>query len=319
MIQTREADSKVRPSLLKHVNVLGLKNDDMTKRPHSMEELLTRVGAVAHATGKGDDHQLITDGEEPDEFTLLKRRINLDIRELRNLIHDRDEYASSRGTQGGKAEIVRQSAVIRARLEEIRQAAERLRHTVICEDQRLRSKGTSADGLANRFEMCDLVEAHIEECDRWFKGLQFANVDGPKCFLLKGATLPQVEMVQTVDFVPQDATQSELTDINGMEEWRMQIRENEAEIDEKLDLVLHGTNQIRAVATTLAEAYQDLGIMVSEVDHEMDHTREALDTGNVQLVEVKAGLAVKSNFCIDVTLVLVLLAIIGFGIWKYAM
>jgi uncharacterized coiled-coil DUF342 family protein len=286
-----------------------------------MNELLNRVQAIARATGNKDDHQIVTEGEEVDEFTLLKRQINLDIRELRNAIRDRDEYANSRGAKEDKAEIVRQSTVIRTRLQEIRGNAQRMRDMVAKEEDKLKSKNKSAEGLGNRYKMCDLVDAHIEECDRWFKGLQFASVkdDPSKRLLMKGSNFQEVQTVQTVDFQPQDATQSELAEIDGIEEWRMQIQENEQKIDQQLDQVLEGTLQIKKLATVLGQEYQELGIMIDEVDHQMDKSQQNLDSANAQITDLKKKLATKQNCCIDVTLFLLILAIVGYLIWKYAM
>jgi hypothetical protein len=159
-----------------------------------MDALLERVKAVSQQTGSKDTTQnVIPEGEKVDEFTHLKREINLHIREIRNAIKDRDTYSQSRGAKDDKAEIVRQSTVIRTKITDARSEATRLREMVTRDERKLTSKGKSTESLENRRKMCDLVEAHIEECDRWFKGLSFTSIkdDPQKRLLLKGSQFSQ--------------------------------------------------------------------------------------------------------------------------------
>jgi hypothetical protein len=288
----------------------------------AMEALLSRIQAVAQQTGSKDSSKnVVPEGETVDEFTQLKREINLHIRELRNSIKERDEYAKARGTQDDKVEIVRQSTLIRQALQDVRNEATRLREMVAKEERKLAAKGksTESESITNRHRMCDLVEAHIEECDRWFKGLSFASVkDNPdKRLLLKGSQFQAAAPIP-VSFTPTDATETELEQIDGIEEWRLQIQANEQEIDEKLDQVVEATAGIAQLAKVISHEYAALGIMVDEVESQMNKTGDNLDGANAKLADVKKKLASKKNCCIDITLFLIMLALIGFLIWKYA-
>jgi predicted nucleic acid-binding Zn-ribbon protein len=284
-----------------------------------MNDLLERVRAVAKATGTKDDSQtIVPEGETVDEFTHLKREINLHIRELRNAIKERDTFAGSRAAREDKAEIVRQSTQIRTRLTDIRAEAQRLREMVMKEQRRLESKGKPTNVLDNRFKMCDLVEAHIEECDRWFKGLSFASVkdDPAKRMLLKGSQFTQPAPIQA-NFVPKDSTETELEQIDGIDEWRIQIQESEQVIDQRLDEIVQQTAAVRNLAVMIGHEYKALGIMIDEVESQMDKTQDNLDTTNAQLEKTKKKLASKKNCCIDIFLFLIIIAIVGYLIWSH--
>jgi predicted nucleic acid-binding Zn-ribbon protein len=284
-----------------------------------MEALLQRIRAVSQQTGSKDPSQsVVPEGETVDEFTQLKREINLHIRELRNAIKERDTYSQARGAKDDKVEIVRQSTVIRGQLNDVRAEAARLREMVAKEERKLSSKGKSTESLENRRKMCDLVEAHIEECDRWFKGLSFASVkdDPSKRLLLKGSQFTQPAPV-AANFSPADSTETELEQIDGIEEWRLQIQANEQEIDSKLDQMIEQTAAVEQLAKVIGHEYAALGIMVDQVEDQMNRTGDNLDNTNAKLAHVKKKLASKKNCCIDVVLFLIILALIGFLIWKY--
>ena len=56
-----------------------------------------------------------------------------------------------------------------------------MRKLVQEEQQKLEKKGKSSDAIAKRYELCDLVDAHIQECEAWQKGVTFASPrDDPK-------------------------------------------------------------------------------------------------------------------------------------------
>jgi predicted nucleic acid-binding Zn-ribbon protein len=293
--------------------------DDHNAFSKGMDVLLQRVQAVAQQTGSKDaGKSVVPEGESVDEFTHLKREINLHIRELRNSIKERDTYAQGGGGKDDTNEIVRQSNAIRTKISEARAEAARLREMVTKTERQRSAKGKSVEDLENRRRMCDLVDAHIDECDRWFKGLSFASVtdDPPKRLLFKGSQLQQAVPIQA-DFKPPDATETKLEQIDGINEWRLLIQATEQEIDTKLDSVVVATAAVAQLAKTISHEYEALGIMVDEVEGQMTKTGDNLDGANEKLADVKKKLASGKNCCIDLTLFVIMIALIGFLIWKY--
>ncbi|OHS97066.1 hypothetical protein TRFO_09598 [Tritrichomonas foetus] len=286
-----------------------------------MDRLLRRVEAIAVATGSKEAQQsTVAEGEKVDKFTLLKREVNVKIREVRNSIKERDEYANSPGGKEDKTEIIRQSTLIRNQIKELQDDAKSMRNMVMEEEGKLVAKNKSSENLQNRYKMCDLIDAHIAECERWFKGLSFASVkdDPSKRALLKGSNFnDEMTNPTLVDFKPTDPTQTELEDVDGIEEWQLQIQENEQIIDSQIDQVLEGTYAISHLASQISQEYKILSEMDKDVDKQMDKTQSNLDNANEQLKKTSKIVAAKRNCCLDITLILLLIACIGFILWKY--
>jgi hypothetical protein len=64
--------------------------------------------------------------------------------------------------------------------------------------------------------MCELVEAHNDECDTWSKGLSIANLkdDSSRRELMKGASLGATPQKINFTFIPEDPTQSQLEEVD---------------------------------------------------------------------------------------------------------
>lgn len=281
-----------------------------------MERLLQRVEEIGLATGnKGRDQEQGKDKKKVDKFTRTKREINLLIRELRNDIQERDRYANARGTKDDKPEIIRQSTLIRTKLQEVKERAQELRQMAI-KSETSGKKGKLT--VENMFKVCELVDAHIEECERWFKGLSFVSKrnDPAKADLLRGAGDAGADP-QLVAFVPQDATQTELEDIEGFGEWQQQIEENEQEIDQQLDEVMAGTYDLLQLSKQMGEEYQVLMAMTDDVEKQMDKTQGNLEDATSRAKKLNEVIGKKGNCCLDVVLIIIMICCVGFILWKY--
>lgn len=280
-----------------------------------MEALLRRVREVAEATGNEQQKQSITgDGEKVDKFTLLKREINLEIREVRNAIKERDRFSESRGAKNDQAEIVRMSTLIRSQIVELRKKEDQLKALIG------KPKKGEEEKVANREKMAQLIHAHIDECERWFKGMKFVSAkdDPNKRALLKGANFNENADPKLVDVIPGDPTETELEDIDGIAEWQMQVNANEDMIDEQLDQLVDATQAIKHLSIQIRDEYSILGTMTDDVQKKMDKSGENLEDANKQLEKTAKKVNAKANCCLDITLILLLIACVGFIIWKYA-
>jgi hypothetical protein len=95
------------------------------------------------------------------------------------------------------------------------------------------------------------------------------------------------------------------------------VQENEQVIEQKLDQVLIATSAVAQLAREIGKDYEALGIMVDQVEGQMNKTGDNLESANAKLKYIRKKLGSKKNCCIDVTLFLIMLALIGFLIWKY--
>ena len=281
-----------------------------------MQRLLDRVNEIAMATGNKDKKsQLVTENEKVDEFTLSKRYMGVQVRELREMISDRDKYANSISGKNDQPEIIRQSNEIRKRIRELRDKASSMREMV---EHDANKKGVDPASIDARRKMCDLIDAHIDECENWSKGQSFASTNNSKRrALLKGSNLQDDGPVEMASFVPGDPTESALENIDGIDEWRIQIQQNEQVIEEQLDEILVKSQAMRQLTNKITAEYETLGVMVDDVGKEMDKAEENLQGTNEQMAHAKKKLASASNCCCDIFLFLILIALVGFLIWKY--
>ncbi|EAY09184.1 hypothetical protein TVAG_363990 [Trichomonas vaginalis G3] len=283
-----------------------------------LEKLLNRAKEMAKATGSADGKKDGEGDEELDEFTKLKNEICEMERQTRLDIKARDEFAEAIGTRDQKAEIVKQTSQIRNKIKEMRNKVDQLRQMVADQEEQLRKKNKTSEGLQNRKKLCDLCDARIDECERWAKGHSFVSAkdDPKKRALLKGANFDDTATPQLAHFVP-SPTESEYEEIAGIEDWRLQINKNEQEIDQKLDQLVEGTSALVHIANQLHDEYEILGRMTDEVDEKMDKVDAKLESTNERVNALLEKVGGCSNCCIDIFLVLVILACLYFIASKF--
>lgn len=287
-----------------------------------MDNLLKRVNAIAVATGNDEEKGDVTGGVEIDEFTRIKREINLEIREIRNDIKYRDEFADSFAGKNDQTEIAKKSAAIMVKIKELKGRKADLVKLVNQEEAKLRKKNQDVKTLDSRKKMCDLIEAHIEEVDRWSKGRSLVKQrdDPNKATLLKGAKLGFETAPNPGNFIPSNATETELEEVDGIDEELMQIRETEQVIDQQLDQLLDSTQKIKTVAARLGEEYRVLGGMLDEAEDKMDKTSGNLESANDQLAEVtKAVGGCCKNCCLDILLIVAILGCVYYILARFVL
>ena len=284
-----------------------------------MEKLIKRARAVAQQTGDEKGKKKKNDEEENvDDFILLKREICEYERDTRNDIKARDEFAENPATRDQKAEIVKQTTAIKGRIKELRAKADELRNIYQKQVDDMKKRGTTAANMENRKKMCDLIDARIDEVERYAKGLKFVSAqdDPSRRALLKGANFEETESPQLATFVP-GPTNSEYEDIDGIDEWRMQVQENEQVISDQLDQVLELTSQLVLTSRMIQDEYAILGTMTDKVDEKITKTDDKLVNANEQLKETIDKIAGGRNCCLDIFLIILILACIYFIVTQF--
>ena len=284
-----------------------------------LDKLMKRVRGIEEATGSGKSKNSLDNNEDgADAFILLKREICQLERDTRNDIKARDEFAENSATRDQKAEIVKQTTAIKGKVKELRSKAAELRNMYETEVSDMKKKGKTSDGLENRKKMCDLIDARIDEVERYAKGLKFVSAadDETKRALLKGANFEATESPQLATFVP-GPTESQYEEIDGIDEWRMQVQANEQQIDEQLDTLVEATSALVQTAQMLRDEYRVLGVMTDEVDQKIDKTDKKLQDTNEQLKKTIDKLGGGANCCLDIFLILVIIACVYFIITQF--
>lgn len=285
----------------------------------NIEALLRRVQDIADLTGTEGKKQKIEPSQEADEFTRKKQLIGQEIRELRNAIQDRDDYANSHEGKNDQVEIIKKGHIIREKIKDLRDKSQEMKDLLNQEEQKLLRKGKSTECLENRRKLCDLIDEHINECDGWLKGNKPSSLvnDPHKRALLKGAQFKDTNP-QLIDYVEADnPTETQLEDIEGVSDAMLQIEANEQEINSKLDQLIVGTQIVNQLALQIHDEYQVLMTMDNDLDNKMDDTKNNLDDANKRIKDLQKKVNAGGNCCIDITLVLIIVACIGYLIWKY--
>jgi hypothetical protein len=82
-------------------------------------------------------------------------------------------------------------------------------------------------------------------------------------------------------------------------------------IDEKLDMVLNGIQELGVYAETMAQKITTSNELIDEITIDIESQNEALIQTNKQLVNIVKKIRHPKKLCMDITLLLLLLGLIG--------
>lgn len=283
-----------------------------------LDQLMKRIRAVEKETGGNTkDDEMTEEQLNADPFIRLKQEIGRLERETRNDIKARDEFAENASTRDQKPEIVKQTTAIKQKVKELRAKSDQLRSILHEEAEKMKKQNKTSEGLDNRKKMCDLIDARIDEVERYAKGLKFisAKDDPNRRALLKDAD-EEAGAPTMATFVP-GPTESEFQEIEGFDDWQLMINKGEQEIDQQLDILVDATSLLVNTANILSDEYKILGTMTDEVNEKLDKTNDKLNDANKRVKETIEKVGGGSNFCIDLFLILIILACVYFVITQF--
>ena len=279
---------------------------------------MKRLRAVEKETGGNNkDDEMTEEQLNADPFIRLKQEIGRLERETRNDIKARDEFAENDATKNQKPEIVKQTTAIKQKVKELRAKSEQLRGILHEDAERMKKEKKTSEGLDNRKKMCDLIDARIDEVERYAKGLKFisAKDDPNRRALLKDANEENTSPTMAT-FTP-GPENSEYQEIEGFDDWMLMINKGEQEIDQKLDQLVDATSLLLNTANMLSEEYKVLGTMTDEVNEKMDKVDNKLEDSNKRVKDLIEKVGGGSNCCIDFFLILVIIACIYFIVSQF--
>ena len=91
--------------------------------------------------------------------------------------------------------------------------------------------------------------------------------------------------------------------------------ERDAILDEKLDLIKQGVQQLNAIGTDINEELDKQAVMLDEVEQKMDKVTEKLENRNEQIKKLLDSTGGATRWCPVMILCIILLACIGY-IWN---
>ncbi|KAJ3013290.1 hypothetical protein HKX48_005836, partial [Thoreauomyces humboldtii] len=128
----------------------------------SMRDAMKRLQVVYEACAPEPVADEGADGKKIDEFTRVRKRIHLDVKAVRQELKEREDMMSTGGTTTESAE---KSYRIRVAIRGLKEQSARLVELVGKEERRKKKDPEAQAHLAQRREILELCQKHIEECE----------------------------------------------------------------------------------------------------------------------------------------------------------
>jgi len=231
--------------------------------------------------------------ENADEFTRLKKKLAFNVKNIRQLIHDRDEMEN---TAPGTVATVELSQKIRQSLKEVRTDAAQLDKLQKDEKTKYIKKNKQNEEvekeIEHREEVVGTVFDHIEE----IKQLDQKR-HGDSAFSSKPG-------------VPKDPLITSLPDID--DAGFQLLRKNDQVIDGMLENVAAGVNELKEIASEMGKEAEQQGIMLDNLDAKVDRVNDQLENINIRLRKALESVRKGDRFIVDIILLCVLLGLVGY-------
>jgi chromosome segregation ATPase len=250
--------------------------------------------------------------EPKDAFSKLRRELHRKVIELRQSIRERDELLEKNPTS---TSLVRKSQEIRRELREIRELHAQLisAHEACPAVKRKETRRTKedTDTIAAQEEVIDVVRKHIEECSALEKR-RYAE----------RSARGEATTVGTRDRTSLFASRSrpaqagglgtELPEIDGTAEEGMQVlRQQDAEIDEKLDIISEHLSVVHRQVTGIHDELELQSQVISNIQSKMDKAETDVKDNSRRTRELVTRMRGGDKILVDLILILVLLALMG--------
>jgi len=237
--------------------------------------------------------QLIITDQNIDEFTRLKKKLAFQVKNIRQLIADRDDMEK---TAPGTVATVELSQQIRQAMKEVRTDAQSLDKLQKDEKAKYIKKNKQDEGMEqqieHREEIVGTVFDHIEEVKQLDQ-----KRHGDSAFSSKPGA-------------PKDPLITSLPDID--DGGFQLLRKNDQVIDGMLDNVAAGVHELREIATEMGKEAEQQGIMLDNLDAKVDRVNDQLENINVRLRKALESVRKGDRFIVDIILLCVLLGLVGY-------
>lgn len=231
--------------------------------------------------------------ESVDEFTRLKRKLAYNLKNTRQLIHDRDEMER---TAPGTVATVELSQKIRQSLKEVRVDATTLDQMQKDQKAKYIKKNKQDEEkekeIEHREEIVGTVFDHIEEVKQLDQ-----KRHGDSAFSSKGGA-------------PKDPLITSLPDID--DAGFQLLRKNDQVIDGMLDNVAAGVNDLREIATEMGKEAETQGVMLENLEVRVDKVNDELENINLRLRKALENVRKGDRFIVDIILLCILLGLCGY-------
>jgi len=233
-----------------------------------------------------------------DDFTKLRKKVAQDLRLIREQIQERNALMGK--TDMGNTTTVKMGRDIRNGLKDVIKEADELesmqkREVEKLEKKKLKNKPVDPkeeEEVKNREEIVLLCRQHIEECKKLEK--QVRGVTG--VFTDSNTNEPVI---------------TSLPDIDGDEGFQL-LRKQDEEIDAEIEVASKGVAILKEIAISMGQEVEMQGKMIEETERNVERANVKLINLNKRLKKTLQSVRKADRFCIDIILLIVLLAIGGY-------
>mmetsp|Transcript_52026 Transcript_52026/g.116798 ORF Transcript_52026/g.116798 Transcript_52026/m.116798 type:complete len:209 (-) Transcript_52026:450-1076(-) len=198
---------------------------------------------------------------------------------------------------------------IRQQIKAVRDDANRLRDIQRKESARGKGKAVATQQSDQRQEMVELVFKHVEEIESQERRRYGGKHSEARVELFSGGKSIGGGAAPQASRVPTGGT--ELPDIETQEGLR-QLQRKDQQIDEALDQVAEGVDELRAIALDMRDEVKVQSSMVEEITHKVDAANVHLNTMNKKMKRTLEKTRSADRFILDFILLIILLGIVGY-------
>eukprot|EP00002_Diphylleia_rotans_P015538 TRINITY_DN300_c0_g1_i1.p1 TRINITY_DN300_c0_g1~~TRINITY_DN300_c0_g1_i1.p1 ORF type:complete len:294 (-),score=85.50 TRINITY_DN300_c0_g1_i1:311-1192(-) len=282
-----------------------------------LNELIRRCEVIHRESGDGKQKE--SKGEKQDEFSVLKKDIASQMREIRKKLNDRNELLEKGSNSRQTVEL---SGQIRAELKAVREDAQKLSAMSKALEKK-KSKGKDADeeGKVRKYreEVVEVVFKHIDECEALERrrpgaggsdrntanrGKLLANATGFMGGSGSGGASSSKGGPSGSSSTPFDEASEQDLDA------QLQVIEKKNEqIDKDLDEIAAGVQGLKHLALDMQDELKLQSNMIDEITDKVDNAQAHLTNLNKKLKQTIEKTRGADRFIIDFILICVLLGV----------
>eukprot|EP01083_Nonionella_stella_P109588 319729_1 len=241
-----------------------------------------------------------------DEFQITKLDLNEQLQTIKQDIKTRKGIEERVGTN---AETIKLKNKIKSGLDEAKRLHQKL-EAAYAEDEREADNGHSdlkSDEIKSREELVMLMKQDLEYTENEFEPKSSGAVGGGGFQLAAKAREKRKKKRDQglISSEPQPLTQKQQAFIQESIE-RDQI------LDEKLDLIKAGVQQLNAIGSDINEELDKQKVMLDEVEQKMDRVTERLENRNEQIKKLLDSSGGAARWCPVLILCVILMACVGY-------
>lgn len=261
---------------------------------------------------------------EDDEFTILKKKIHEDIRNVRKSLKEREKLFVDNGNSSETAEA---SYRIRCTIKSIRESANKLKDIADKQEKKMnKKKNVSSDErtfMEKRKEIVSLVFQHIEEVERLEKKrfTDKASMERKQLLTKKESTGPAAGGMALLPSSIQETEKDPYMDSNlddfNIDEDLMLIQRNNEEIDQELDEISEGLKVVKQIAIGINDELDKQEVIIDRIEENVDRGAEHLQTLNTKLDNIIEKGMKGDRFLLNSIIAIIIITVIGFIVIKF--